>query len=99
MSGGQRARVALARAVYARGETTLLDDPLCALDSRLVGQVRTSGGRGLHTTEIVTTMHAPVFIMAFPLPAGIYGLHSSLGIQVIDTCMYSSPLNLLFAAE
>ncbi|KIK63814.1 hypothetical protein GYMLUDRAFT_40900 [Collybiopsis luxurians FD-317 M1] len=33
LSGGQRARVALARAVYARTKYVLLDDPLSAVDS------------------------------------------------------------------
>ena len=39
LSGGQRARVALARSVYARADVTVLDDPLCALDPRLRAQV------------------------------------------------------------
>jgi ABC-type multidrug transport system fused ATPase/permease subunit len=33
LSGGQKARVALARAVYARNKYVLLDDPLSAVDS------------------------------------------------------------------
>ena len=38
-SGGQRARVALARAVYARAKVTVLDDPLSALDARMSSEV------------------------------------------------------------
>ena len=32
MSGGQRARIALARAAYANADLVLLDDPLSAVD-------------------------------------------------------------------
>ena len=39
LSGGQKARLSLARAVYLRAPITLLDDPLCALDPALADQV------------------------------------------------------------
>jgi len=39
LSGGQRARIALARAVYARADLVLLDDPLAAVDSHVARHV------------------------------------------------------------
>jgi ABC-type multidrug transport system fused ATPase/permease subunit len=39
LSGGQKARVALARAVYSRAKILLLDDPLSALDQQTAEQI------------------------------------------------------------
>ncbi|KAF8740000.1 hypothetical protein AX14_009122 [Amanita brunnescens Koide BX004] len=49
LSGGQRARIALARAVYARSDLVLLDDCLAAVDSHVARHVfnRIIGPKGL----------------------------------------------------
>ena len=41
LSGGQKARVALARAVYANTDILLMDDPISALDSDVRNKVFT----------------------------------------------------------
>lgn len=59
LSGGQRARVALARAVYSRANTLLLDDPLSALDHQTADTIvrRCLGGPLLHGRTVILVTH------------------------------------------
>lgn len=59
LSGGQRARVALARAVYSRANTLLLDDPLSALDHQTAESIvrRCFAGPLLRGRTVVLVTH------------------------------------------
>ena len=39
LSGGQKARLSLARALYSDADILLLDDPISAVDSRVAGLI------------------------------------------------------------
>jgi ABC-type multidrug transport system fused ATPase/permease subunit len=57
VSGGQRARISLARALYSKAETLLLDDILSALDTRVARHVLDAldGPLGIGRTRILVT--------------------------------------------
>ena len=65
LSGGQKARLAMARAVYKRAALNLLDDPLSALDARVGAKVFSqclsseagiiNGSSGVMTTDVNPT--------------------------------------------
>ncbi|PHH93023.1 hypothetical protein CDD83_2133 [Cordyceps sp. RAO-2017] len=60
LSGGQRARIALARAIYARTDLIILDDILSALDSKTAATImsRLFGDTGLLRKRQVTVVLA-----------------------------------------
>ena len=59
LSGGQRARVALARAVYSRARILLLDDPIAALDHGTASAIvqRVFGGSLMKGRTVVLVTH------------------------------------------
>ncbi|KAJ1307098.1 hypothetical protein OPQ81_001216 [Rhizoctonia solani] len=72
LSGGQRARISLARTVYARADLYLLDDPLAAVDAHVARHVfdRVIGPNGLlagkarlHVTNSVAYLDQHDFIL------------------------------------
>lgn len=68
LSGGQKARLTLARAVYARADIYILDDPLSAVDQHVGRHLidNVLGPRGLLAgkTRIMATNSIPVLVEA-----------------------------------
>ncbi|TFK26992.1 hypothetical protein FA15DRAFT_614912 [Coprinopsis marcescibilis] len=65
LSGGQKARVALARAVYSRAKYVLLDDPLSAVDShtsRLLYEKLLRGPLLANRTVVLVTHHVELVL-------------------------------------
>ncbi|KAF7731738.1 hypothetical protein EC973_008252 [Apophysomyces ossiformis] len=68
LSGGQKARVALARAVYSRAKTVLMDDVLSAVDGLLAHTAKHlfekcfTGSLMRHRTRILVTHHVKLCI-------------------------------------
>ena len=62
LSGGQRARVSLARAVYAEADLYLLDDPLTAVDFKVANHIFRECIKGLlgQKTRLITSHHERV---------------------------------------
>ena len=63
LSGGQKARISLARAVYAQKEVILMDDPISALDANVKKKIFTKvfTGELKNKTRILVT-HAVDFL-------------------------------------
>ncbi|CAA7267383.1 unnamed protein product [Cyclocybe aegerita] len=75
LSGGQRARIALARAVYARADLVLLDDCLAAVDSHVAQHVfdHVIGPNGLLATKAcILVTNSIAFIQHFDFLAFIH---------------------------
>ena len=62
LSGGQKARVSLARCVYARADVVLLDDPLAAVDADVAEHLFTQAIKPMSRERIVVlATHHPHF--------------------------------------
>ena len=51
MSGGQKARLALARALYADSDIFIFDDPISAVDSKVAREIHEKCLKKLRTTK------------------------------------------------
>jgi len=67
LSGGQRARLALARAVYADADIYLLDDPLSAVDAKVAKSIYTEAISGLLKEKtVILVTHQVYFVRDVP---------------------------------
>ena len=60
LSGGQRARIGLARAIYANADIYILDDPLAAVDPEVASRIYTNCVQGIlksKTRILITHQH------------------------------------------
>ena len=63
LSGGQKARISLARAVYSNRELTLLDDPLSAVDPEVCNSLFTQCIKGiLGSKSVILATHQTHFV-------------------------------------
>ena len=75
ISGGQRARLALARACYSEASIFLLDDPLSAVDAKVANNIFNNCLKGyLSNKAVVLVTHQLAFL---PLATRILALDSS----------------------
>ena len=63
VSGGQKARISLARACYSQADIYLLDDPLSAVDSRVAKNIFQDCIRGyLESKTVLLVTHQIAFL-------------------------------------
>jgi len=87
LSGGQKARLTLARAVYARADVYLLDDPLSAVDQHvgrhLIDNVLGPKGLLAGKTRILATNSIPVLMEADYI-------HLLVAGEIVETGTYNT---------
>ena len=77
LSGGQKARVALARAVYSRAKILLLDDPLAALDHDTAVYIVKKLFQGPLTKDRMVLLVTHRVDLVAPLADNIWEVHDS----------------------
>ncbi|KAK9476428.1 P-loop containing nucleoside triphosphate hydrolase protein [Lipomyces japonicus] len=90
LSGGQKARLSLARAVYARADVYVLDDPLSAVDQHVGRHIidNVLGPKGLLSskTKIMATNAIPVLSVADSITM-------LRGGEIVETGLYTDIIN------
>jgi len=88
LSGGQRARIALARALYRRSKLVILDDPFSAVDMETEGRIIQNLRRGFSDRIIVLISHR---LAVFPQTDKVLFFengcaHSSTHAELLSEC-------------
>ncbi|CAI2356957.1 unnamed protein product [Caenorhabditis sp. 36 PRJEB53466] len=91
LSGGQRARIALARAVYADADIYLLDDPLSAVDSYVGRQLYENLIRGFLSAKLVILVTHQVHFLNTVNTVILMKDHSIVGSGHLDELQYNFP--------
>lgn len=99
LSGGQKARVALARAVYSRARILLLDDPLSALDHQTAESIvrRCFGGRLLQDRTAILVTHRTE--LCHSLAAQMIEISGGRARRMDPRVAFSNSLRLVVSSE
>ena len=96
--GGQKARLALARAAYSGADIQLLDDPLSAVDPR-VGRIlfdKCLGPGGM--MEVSSFQQTTLSPWESAISSVFIGGYQVLGLHAVTSCAHTAHLGMCHAA-
>jgi ABC-type lipoprotein export system ATPase subunit len=98
LSGGQKARISVARAAYSQEDIVLLDDPLSALDAhtgRLVFDEVFAAGGIMHNSARILVTHAGVLMQVLRVGKFASRMSGTGGVALGSTNLFRYMLGIL----